>query len=174
MNGRLTRTRAATGTALLCLVVLGLPGSASAAPTGRLSGAYAGTRAVMSSTAGAPIGFSSYANYVLRPNCPHGICATRLSYRAGVPVQLTVRPTGSGYLGSGTYSAPCEDDGHTLEPHAYVTTEKYVLNVSEVVHGTAISFSGTDELTQVLTPAGRAAGCPSGGVTTYAVQATRG
>ncbi len=69
------------------------------------------------------------------------------------------------------WTAPCAARSLTTAGgHRRGSTERYVLNVSGQVRGTAISFSGTDELTRVLAPAG----CRPGGVTTYALQATRG
>lgn len=164
--------------ALACTAVASLTfvSVAEAAPAGRLSGAYDVRQSVVSSTSGDPDAIY-YGDYTFKPSCTSGVCATKLSYvidDSGETVNVTLRPKGTAYVGSGTHIRPCLDERgtSTLEENAYVATEKYILNTSRVVRGTARAFTGTWELKEVLTAAGREAGCKPRGTRIFALSGT--
>jgi len=156
----------------MCALTVGvlIVAASSAGGAPRLAGSYQTVLRITAETnlTAVHAGQEAVKAWTFKPKCASGGCTTMLvrpSIATGSTstYTYTLRPvSATKYTGS---IAPtpvlCLFTNGKQVPGGYVNHQTMVLNVTKASGGKVVAYSGTNQTVNVLTPAGRSAGCPA-------------
>jgi hypothetical protein len=156
--------------ALGVAVVAATAAVSSAGGPPRLAGSYPTLFRITAETniVGVRTGQQAIKSWAFAPKCASGGCTTSLvrpSIAAGstATYTYTLRPVSAMKYTGTTAPTPatCTFTNGKVVQGGYVNHQTMVLNVTKASGGKVVAYSGTTHTVNVLTPAGRASGCPA-------------